>query len=248
MKDSAGLSELQAQIRALRQQLATLEQQQELMLYTLSHDLRTPVMTVLGFTDMLLADVKEATTRPSTKQYLEHIRNAARRQITLVEGLLKLSQLRQRELQTALIDLSAAAKTCLQDLLPTSADSRYVMQINATPLVRCDAQLLSLVIGELLSNAIKFTRAIANPTITFGSEQRQKQLVFFVRDNGIGFDAKYSHRLFETFRRLHPQQEYEGAGIGLVTAATIIQRHGGQIWAESQPGLGATFYFTLKAA
>lgn len=248
MKDPAGLSELQAQIMALQQQLATLEQQQELMLYTLSHDLRTPVMTVLGFTDMLLADVKEVTTQHPTKQYLEHIRNAARRQITLVEGLLKLSQLRQRELQTALTDLSAVAKTCLQDLMPASADSRYLIQINATPLVRCDAQLLSLVLSELLSNAIKFTRVIADPTITFGSELQQKQLVFFVRDNGVGFDAQHSSRLFETFRRLHPQQEYEGAGIGLVTVATIIQRHGGRIWAESQPGQGATFYFTVKAA
>lgn len=245
MSSSDGQFELQTRVSALQKQISALEQQQALLLYTLSHDLRSPIMTILGFADMLLGDV-QAISSSTNKQHLERIRSAAQRQVDLIEGLLKIAQLQRQALQIKPSDLSALAAVCLQDLIARFARSAPLVQINPTPVVDCDPQLMQLVLRELLSNALKFTRDAKDPLITFGAKPSQQDgWEFHVSDNGIGFDAARSTRLFEASQRLHVQQGFEGSGMGLVTVATVIRRHGGRIWAESQPGQGATFYFTL---
>lgn len=237
-------SELHSRITALERQLAAFEQQQSLLLYTLSHDLRTPIMTILGFADMLLADAQTAG-RTTDKQYLERIRTAAQRQVTLIEGLLKVAGLQEHPPHTELCELGALAQSCWHDLLAHRPNQTAALQIDAVPAISCDPRLIGVVLRELLSNALKFTRDVAAPEVYFGAARDARGQYFFVRDNGIGFDAARAPRLFRISQRLHAQRGFEGSGLGLVTAAAAIKHLGGDIWAESQIDQGTTVYFRV---
>jgi len=246
VNDTDSPSELLQHIATLRRQVGALEQQQKLLLYTLSHDLRTPVMTILGFTDMLLADIQEGTQQAG-RQYLERIRVAAQRQVDLIEALLKVSQLQAREPQRQLTELGALANECIRDLLARNTGAVPTFQIDALPTLHCDPELMNVVLYELLSNAIKFTRNVDHPQVVIGATSEQDDWTCFIRDNGIGFDPSRSPRLFQSSQRLHAQQGFEGAGMGLVIAAVSINKQDGKIWIESKPGEGTTVFFKLKA-
>lgn len=241
------LSEATQQIGALEQQLEHLRQQQDVLLYTLSHDLRTPVMTILGFTDMLIADLKDSPEDQATRQYLEHIRNSASRQATLIESLLKLSRLSRQGLQPESVDLTRIAFDYWQDQPETPELKRIALKLSPTPLVRGDRQMLATVIHALLDNAVKFTSKVAAPEISFGVEQLNDIPTYFIRDNGVGFNVDRAERLFQPFRRLHSSKDYDGLGMGLATSAMVIQRHRGRLWAESAVDSGTTMRFTIGA-
>ena len=238
-------SEAQRQISELEQQLQHMQQQQEVLLYTLSHDLRTPVMTILGFTDMLLADMKDSSEDQMARQYLEHIRNSASRQATLIESLLKLSRLSRQGLHPDSVDLTRIAFDYWQDQPDTPEIKRIAVKFAATPSVRADRQMLTTAMHALLDNAVKFTSKVAAPEISFGTEQLDGITTYFVRDSGVGFNVERAERLFQPFRRLHSSKDYDGLGMGLATSALVIQRHRGKLWADSAVNSGTTMRFTL---
>ncbi len=239
------IAQANRQIAALEQQLEQMRQQQEMLLYTLSHDLRTPVMTILGFTDMLVADLKDGSDDQVARQYLEHIRNSASRQATLIENLLKLSRLMRQLLHPEPVDLTRIAFDYWQ-ADPQLADNKGIaVKLQPTPAATGDRALLTLAIHALLGNAVKFTSKQASPEIIFGAEQTNGVVTYFVRDNGVGFNIERAERLFQPFRRLHSSKDYDGLGMGLATAALIIQRHNGRLWADSAIDQGTTMRFTL---
>ena len=239
------LAEAQQRLRVLEESLAQMCQQQETLQYNLSHDLRTPVMTILGFTDLLIADLKNVGDEQMARQYLEHIRNSANRQATLIESLLKLSQLSRQPLHLEPVDLTQIAVDYWQSQSDLSNNKHIIASLLATPTAMGDRALLTQAIHALLGNAIKFTSKQTTPEITFGAEQLNGQLSYFVRDNGVGFNSQRSERLFQPFRRLHSSKDYEGLGMGLAITALIVQRHHGRLWADSAVDQGTTMHFTL---
>lgn len=239
------LAEAHQLITSLELQLEQMREQQEMLLYTLSHDLRTPVMTILGFTDMLIADQDPAADQV-TRQYLEHIRNSASRQASLIESLLKLSRMSRQILQPDLVDLTQIAFDYLQQQLQPQDSQRIAFKLTPTPTIMGDRQLLTLAMHALLDNAVKFTSKVPKPEISFGAEQLDGVTTYFVRDNGVGFNSERAERLFQPFRRLHSSKEYDGIGMGLATSALVVQRHNGRLWADSAVDAGTTIRFTLS--
>lgn len=241
------LAQANRQIAALEQQLEQMRQQQEMLLYTLSHDLRTPVMTILGFTDMLVADLQEVGEDQNARHYLEHIRNSATRQAMLIESLLKLSRLMHQVIHAESVDLTRIAFDYWQ-ADPMLADNKQMtVKLLPTPPATGDRALLTQVVHELLGNAVKFSSKLDSPDICFGAEHVDGETRYFVRDNGVGFNVERTERLFQPFRRLHSSKDYDGLGMGLATAALIVQRHNGRLWVDSAIGQGTTMRFTLGA-
>jgi len=239
------LSEATQQIGVLEQQVQHLQQQQEVLLYTLSHDLRTPVMTILGFTDMLLADLKDTSEDQMARQYLEHIRNSASRQATLIECLLKLSRLSRQLMHPESVDLTRIAFDYWQDRPDVSEIRRIAVKFTPTPPAHGDRQMLTTVMHALLDNAVKFTSKVPAAEIVFGAEQTDQGTTYYIRDSGVGFNSERAERLFQPFRRLHSSKDYDGLGMGLATCAMVIQRHHGRLWADSSIDRGTTMRFTL---
>jgi light-regulated signal transduction histidine kinase (bacteriophytochrome) len=164
----------------------------------------------------------------------------------LIDDLLKLTRVSRAEVRREQVDLSAVARQCVEELRRTEPGRRVDVVIEATPFAVGDPVLLSNLIQNLIGNAWKFTGRVAEPRIEFGSKTVSgDRTAFYVRDNGVGFDMVYADKLFGAFQRLHSQEEFEGSGIGLATVQLIIRRHAGEVWAQSAPDQGATFYFTL---
>ena len=164
----------------------------------------------------------------------------------LIDDLLKLSRVTRSEMQRETADLRALAQMIATELQQSQPERRVEFVINPGLVAKGDAHLLRVALQNILGNAWKFTKKRPHAKIEFGSIQRDGQRVYFVRDNGIGFDMTYADKLFDGFQRLHSPADYEGTGIGLTTVKRIIERHGGNIWAESAVDQGATFYFTLQ--
>lgn len=215
------------------------------MLYTLSHDLRTPVMTILGFTDMLIADLGAAGGQEQALHYLQNIRQAAVRQSKTIEELLKLSRVSHTEIKPEHVDLMELVQLSLERLRSADPNRQVEIRLDGAAPVHVDRQLFGKAVDELLDNAWKFTgkRPDAAIGITIGG--RPHEPVYCIADNGIGFDPASADRLFQPLKRLHNDKDFPGSGMGLATAASIIRRHGGRIWAEATPGEGARFYFTV---
>jgi light-regulated signal transduction histidine kinase (bacteriophytochrome) len=163
----------------------------------------------------------------------------------LIDALLAFSRAGRAELHKEIVDLDALAKDIITDLSPDTKERQIRWQIGDLPGVNADVHLLRSVLTNLFSNAIKFTRLRDEATIEIGCTQNEREHIFFIRDNGVGFDMKYIDKLFGVFQRLHSMSEFEGTGIGLANVRRIIQRHGGRTWAESVLNEGATFYFSL---
>jgi len=163
----------------------------------------------------------------------------------VIDALLRLSRMTRADLRREAVDLSAAVAAIAATLQHTEPGRSVEFVIAPSLVAHGDQRLLSVALENLLSNAWKFTQKTAVGQIEFGAERRDDEVVYYVRDNGAGFNAKYAHKLFGPFQRLHSQQEYPGTGIGLTTVQRIIQRHGGRVWAQGAVGEGATFSFTL---
>lgn len=213
--------------------------------YAVAHDLRTPLRSIDGFSQALLEDCADRLDTDG-KRYLKHIRDAAKQMAGLIDDLLRLSRVTRAELRREQVDLSELARAVLARLQGAQPDREVELVVQAGLVTEADPRLLDVVLMNLLGNAWKFTGKQASARIEFGANGGEKPVVFFVRDNGAGFNAAYAGKLFGVFQRLHAAQEFEGTGIGLATVQRIVHRHGGRVWAEGEVDRGATFYFTLE--
>ncbi|OGV68216.1 MAG: hypothetical protein A2283_08945 [Lentisphaerae bacterium RIFOXYA12_FULL_48_11] len=227
-------------------QLDAVNKELESFAYSVSHDLRAPLRGIDGFSLAIQEDFGRQLPREA-HEYLGRIRNAAVRMGLLIDDMLALSRLTSRQINMEKVDISGlAAEVC--DEIARNTPDRSVKRIIMPGLtVYGDKNLLRVVLENLLGNAWKFTRHTAKPRIEFGCKQENDRKVFFVKDNGVGFDMAYAKKLFGAFQRLHTEEEFKGTGIGLATVQRLIRRHGGQVWAEAVINKGATFYFSLPA-
>jgi PAS domain S-box-containing protein len=239
-------AELSRRVEERTAELAAANKELESFAYTVSHDLRAPLRTMDGFSQALTEDYPEQLD-DTGKDYLRRIRAAATRMGGLIEDILQLSRVTRADMDRTSVDLSLVATEVIHDLESGSTNRNINVRIAETPSARCDRRLLKLALRNLLENAWKFTRDIENATIEFGSEVHDDKTVFYVRDNGAGFDMRYQEKLFKPFQRLHSEEEFEGSGIGLATVQRIISRHGGNLWARGAINEGSTFYFTISS-
>jgi PAS domain S-box-containing protein len=212
--------------------------------YSVSHDLRAPLRSIDGFSEILLEQYNDRLDDQG-KDYLNRVRSASQRMSVLIDDLLKLSRVTRDEMHHENVNLSALAQKLTRELQQNQPERHVNFTIARGLVAKGDANLLRVALENLLVNAWKFSRTRECATIEFGCTRTNGQHVYFVRDNGVGFDMAYADKLFGAFQRLHSPNEFEGTGIGLATVRRIINRHGGTIWAESTVDQGATFYFTL---
>ena len=238
---NAGLEE---QVRRRTRQLEEANREMDAFCYSVSHDLRTPLRALDGFSRILLEDAASVLSEED-KGKLRRIVAASERMGLLMDDLLRLARIGRVALRLAEADLGALAQDILRRLRAAEPDRCVRSEIAAGMRVRADAGLMRIALENLIGNAWKFSRGNAETAIVLGRRMEAGQDVFFVRDNGAGFDTRYAAKLFSPFQRAHGADEYEGNGIGLAIVARIVGRHGGRIWAESAPGRGATFCFTL---
>jgi PAS domain S-box-containing protein len=245
--DISELRELQTRldlrVRDRTAELAATVQELEAFCYSVSHDLRAPLRAIDGFCHALLDDYGELLDERG-HDYLRRSRAAASRMGELIDGLLKLSRIGRAALRQVDIDLSGLARQVASDLEKAYPQRRLRFSIQDGLVARGDP-LLRTVLENLLENAVKFTIGSPQALVEFGAIRQSGQLVYFVRDNGVGFNMEYSKHLFGAFRRLHAASEFPGTGVGLASVQRVIHRHGGRVWAEAAEGQGATFYWTL---
>mgnify|MGYP001089634485 CR=1 FL=1 len=239
------ISELEARVRARTAQLEAANRELEAFSYSVSHDLRAPLRSISGFSLALEEDLGDRLD-DNTRSHVGWIRSATVRMGTLVDDMLSLARANRVELDAAPIDLSVIARAVADDLGAHTPERRASIAIADGLVASGSATLMRAVFENLLGNALKFTGRTADPRIEVGSTEAAGERVFFVRDNGAGFDMSHASRLFTPFQRLHSSQDFPGSGVGLATVQRIVHRHGGRIWAESEPGRGATFFFTLS--
>ena len=236
-------AELEQRIRVRTTQLEAVNKELEAFSYSVSHDLRAPLRAIDGFSRLLLEQCV-GQFDAQARSYLQNVRANADRMGELINDLLELSRVAQIAMHWEQVNLSALARGIAAELRTTQPDRQVQLIIADGVVVRGDAGLLRVLLQNLLSNAWKYTGKHATARIEFGV-QHNGETVYFVRDDGAGFDMTYAAKLFGAFQRLHSEREFEGTGIGLATVERIIQRHGGRIWAEGAVEQGATFYFTL---
>jgi len=211
-----------------------------------AHDVRGPVRIMSGFADILLGELA-GTISEDHAYFLHGIRDESRRLGRLLDGLLELSRLTRSSVNRSPIDIEARARAILEELSRCQPERSIEMTVAPGMTADGDPAMVDTLLRHLLGNAIKFTRGVAAPRIEVGCSRSGSGTTYFVRDNGIGFDMAYAHKLFATFERLHGREGFSGDGVGLASVKRIVQRHGGTVWANSTPGNGATFYFTLEA-
>jgi two-component system sensor histidine kinase/response regulator len=213
--------------------------------YSVSHDLRAPLRPIDGFSQAILEDCGDQLDERG-KDYLRRIRSAAQRMSQLIDDLLRLSRLGRAHVSVHPVDLSALCQAIIAELNEEEVDRKVTWKVAPALVADGDPSLLRIALENLLRNAFKFTRKKAEATIEFGKRIEQGRSVFFVKDDGNGFDPAFAGRLFQPFQRLHSSSDYEGTGIGLAIVRRVIDHHRGQIWAEAAPDQGATFFFSLN--
>jgi PAS domain S-box-containing protein len=215
--------------------------------YSVSHDMRAPVRAIDGFTRILIEEYTDKVDDEG-RRLLQIVRANTEKMGQLIDGLLALSRLGREKVIFSEIDMTDVARTAFEEQKAAGTKNRNIrFKIATLPLAYGDKRLITQVFQNLLSNAIKFTRNEKIPEIEVGYIPGAPEDIYFVRDNGVGFDMNHAQKLFGTFQRLHGADEFEGSGIGLATVRRIIDRHGGRVWAEAKPQSGATFYFSLPA-
>jgi PAS domain S-box-containing protein len=238
--------ELEQRVLERTAQLEAAVRELESFSYSVSHDLRAPLRAIDGYSRLLLTDYG-SELEGDASLYLENVRKAAQRMGGLIDDLLMLSRVTRLELKWGRVSLSQLAEEIISGLRQHDPQRVVEVRVQHGLSVRGDPNLLRIALDNLLNNAWKFTSHRPQALIEFGTEQQNGRRVFFVRDNGAGFDMRYSGKLYTAFQRLHGVDEFEGTGIGLANVKRIITRHGGEVWAEGEVDKGATFYFTLPA-
>lgn len=217
----------------------------EAFAYSVSHDLRAPIRHVAGFTELLQNDTASLLSAKS-QRYVTMILESAKRMGSLIDDLLAFSRISRAETHKTTVSLDQLVQEALSEVREETNGRDIVWSLGGLPPGFGDRSMLRMVLVNLISNAVKFTRTRPHAEIEIGStDHTRDQFVVFVRDNGVGFDMKYSSKLFGVFQRLHGPEAFDGTGIGLATVQRIIHRHGGRVWAEGQVDKGATFYFSL---
>jgi PAS domain S-box-containing protein len=212
--------------------------------YSVSHDLRAPIRQIEGFSK-ILGEYLGKNIDPQVAHYLRRIEQGSQQMGRLVDDLLHLAHLGRQHAKPQRASLDAIVDEVLTDLRAEIQERGIECRVGALPEVVCDPGLTKVVFTNLLSNAVKYTARREDAVIEIGHTVKDGQTVIYVRDNGVGFDMKYSDKLFGVFQRLHRSEDFEGAGVGLAIVSRIIRKHNGAIWAEAAPDRGATFYFTL---
>jgi two-component system, NtrC family, sensor kinase len=215
--------------------------------YSVSHDLRAPLRAINGFSRLVLED-HSATLEAEAQNYLRKVCAASQRMGELIDDLLQLSRVGRAAVSRQRTDLSVIARDITENLKGANPDRQVTVQIEDQLTADADSRLIRIVLENLLGNAWKFTAKSPQASIDFRAEKNKEGTVYMVRDNGVGFDMRYSEKLFRPFQRLHLESDFPGTGIGLATVYRVIDRHGGRIWAESGLNQGATFCFTIPAA
>lgn len=238
-------TELEERVSERTVQLAAANQELDAFAYSVSHDLRAPLRGIDGFSLALVEDFGDTLTAEG-KDYLRRIRAGCVRMGTLIDDLLYLSRLARHQLRREVVDLGLLARQVADELQQLDPQRKVDWVIAPQLVTVADPALLRAVLDNLLGNAWKFTGKQEYARIEFGGFVQEGEQVFFVQDNGAGFDMLYADKLFNAFQRLHKAEEFDGTGIGLATVQRVISRHGGRVWAQGAIGQGATFYFSLK--
>jgi light-regulated signal transduction histidine kinase (bacteriophytochrome) len=212
--------------------------------YSIAHDLRAPLRSIVSFSQILQEDTKDKLTSEDLDN-LHRVISAGKRMSRLIDDILELSRITRTELHYGTVNLSKLAHEILYRLRHAHPEKQAQWTVHDNLVVNGDARLLEVALQNLIENAWKYTRDISPAQIEIGSEYIQGETAYFVKDNGVGFNMAHANKLFKPFHRLHTPQEFEGTGIGLATVQRIIQRHGGRVWSQSEKNKGATFYFTL---
>lgn len=239
-------ADLELRVDQRTRELEASNKELEAFSYSVSHDLRAPLRTIDGFSLALKEDFSHCLNEEG-QDYISRVRGGVQRMGTLIDALLQLSRVSRSEVQREKVDLSQLSKLVFDELKAGDPSSTAQFANQANIQANADPRLMRIAMENLIGNAIKYSSRTELPQIEFGSDERNGQTVYFVRDNGAGFDMQYVDRLFTAFQRLHGDRDFKGSGIGLATVSRIIRRHHGKIWAESELGKGATFYFTLEA-
>jgi light-regulated signal transduction histidine kinase (bacteriophytochrome) len=232
--------------REANERLEAAVRELEAFSYSVSHDLRAPLRTISAFTQALAEDLRYQLD-DRAKDHLRRVLAAAARMSDLIDALLELSRISRSALGRHTVDISAVALAVVDELRRRDVTRKLGATIAPGMVAEADGRLVRILFDNLVGNAWKFTAKTDSPHVEIGAERREGETVYFVRDNGAGFDMAYAERLFTPFQRLHSEREYAGTGIGLATVKRIVERHGGRIWAESAPDRGASFFFTLPA-
>ncbi len=233
---------LEAMVAERTAALEDVNEELESFSYSVSHDLRAPLRSIDGFSHALLEDCADQLD-DTGKNHLQRVRSSAQRMGRLIDDMLSLSRVMRYELKRERIDLSAMAQAVVSKLQDYEPQRQVKVDIAVEIHGWGDAHLIDILLDNLLGNAWKYTGKTADAWVEFGSTNKDGKPIYYVRDNGVGFNMEYADKLFGSFQRLHNNAEFEGTGIGLATVARIIRRHGGQVWAESEIGKGATFFF-----
>src|SRR5947208_1422626 len=239
--------ELEERNEALRHnaaQLLAANTELDAFAYSVSHDLRAPLRSIDGFSQLLLEDYA-AQLDEAGRDSLQRVRAASQRMAALIDDLLKLARVTRAEMRTEHVDLSRMAENIVVDIQRGTPERQVEVAITPGLQARGDSRLLRVVLENLLRNGWKYTGKQPKPRVEFTTVDQNGDRVFVIKDNGAGFDMKYANKLFGVFQRLHSSAEFEGTGVGLATVRRIINRHGGRIWAEGAVDQGPSFYFTL---
>jgi light-regulated signal transduction histidine kinase (bacteriophytochrome) len=256
-------TELEQRVRERTRELEEANRELEAFSYSVSHDLRAPLRHIAGFNEMLLKRIGgvEAGLDETSRRYVGIINDAVGRAGALVDDLLAFSRMGRADLMETRVDSNVLVNELVREYEEETSERAIEWRIGDLPDVHADPAMLRLVWRNLIGNAVKYSRHARPAVIEIGAGTREEfahtaeevegvgadSIIFFIRDNGVGFDMKYSDKLFGVFQRLHRTDEFEGTGIGLANVRRIIQRHGGRTWAQASPGKGATFYFSLPA-
>ena len=241
------MTALAEETRLRAAELEGLNKELEAFSYSVSHDLRAPLRHIAGFSDMLQRHA-DGSLDEKGKRYLNTIVESAKRMGLLIDDLLTFSRMGRSEMHREKVDLNKMVEETIAELAPDVGNRRVNWKKHKLPQVVGDRAMLKQVVVNLFSNALKYsgTREVAEIEINFREEH--DEFVFCVKDNGVGFDMAYAHKLFGVFQRLHEASQFEGTGIGLANVRRIVARHGGRTWAEAELDKGATFYFSLPKA
>jgi len=236
-------TQLEALVQERTKELAAANKELEAFSYSVSHDLRAPLRSISGFSQALLEDYPDKLDDIG-KNYLNRLKAASNHMAQLIEDMMLLSKVNQAELDITELNLSAMAQRTVENVIETTVEKHIEIQIENNISAYGDERLVQILLDNLINNALKYSSKADHPTVEIGFDKAK--LAYYVKDNGVGFDMQYMDKIFIPFQRLHRATDFEGTGIGLATASRIVTRHGGKIWANSEEGKGATFYFTLS--
>ena len=231
-------------LKSYARELETANKELEAFSYSVSHDLKAPLRAMDGFSEILIGDYKEKLDETG-QDYLNRIRKASQTMSQLINDMLKLSRIIRTEIQFETVGISEMIKSIAKELQGSQPERKVKFVIKPEVMVTADERLLEIALKNLLENAWKFTTKRDAGVIEFGMTTQDGETVYFIKDNGVGFDMTYKDKLFQPFQRLHNEKEFPGTGIGLAIVERIIRRHGGRIWAASEVGKGSTFFFTF---